>query len=57
MGALLIVNNFFASAKFFVEFCLKLGAIQKLRNGQSGERVDDFVAYRYVYFEEDWGIL
>ena len=28
-----------------------LGAIQKLRNGQKGEGVDDFVTYRYVYFE------
>ena len=33
-----------------------LGAIQKLRNGQKGEGVDDFVTYRYVYFEEE-GIL
>ena len=29
-----------------------LGAVQKLRNGQRVEGVDDFVTYRYVYF---WG--
>ena len=29
----------------------RFGAIQKLRNGQRGEGVDDFVIYRYVYFE------
>ena len=28
-----------------------LGAVQKLRNGQRGEGVDDFVTYCYVYFE------
>ena len=28
-----------------------LGTIQKLRNAQRGEGVDDFVTYRYVYFE------
>ena len=33
------------------------GAIQKLRNSQRGEGVDDFVTYRYVYFEEEGGIL
>ena len=26
-----------------------LGAVQKLRSGQRGEGVDDFVAYRYIY--------
>ena len=26
-----------------------LGTVQKLRNGQRGEGVDDFVTYRYVY--------
>ena len=30
---------------------LVLGAIQKLRNGQRGEGVHDFVTNRYVYFE------
>ena len=33
------------------------GAIQKLLNGQRGEGVDDFVTYRYVYFEGEGGIL
>ena len=33
-----------------------LGAIQKLRNGQRGEGVDDFVTYCYVYFEGGGGI-
>ena len=28
-----------------------IGAVQKLRNGQRGEGVDDFVTYRYVYVE------
>ena len=27
------------------------GAVQKSRNGQRGEGVDDFVTYCYVYFE------
>ena len=40
-----------------MEFYGILGAIQKLRNGQKGEEVDDFVTYRYVYFEEERGIL
>ena len=34
-----------------------LGAVQKLRNGQRGERVNDFVTYRYAYFEGEGGIL
>ena len=29
-----------------------IGFIPKLRNGQRGERVIDFVEDRYVYFEE-----
>ena len=33
------------------------GAIQKLRNGQRGEGVDDFVTYRYVNFEGEGGYL
>ena len=32
-----------------------MGAIQKLRNVQRGEVVDDFVRYLYVYFEEGGG--
>ena len=35
----------------------KLGAIQKLRNGQKEEGVNDFVTYRYVYFEGKGDIL
>ena len=35
----------------------KLGAVQKLRNVQRGEGVDDFVTYRHVYFEGEGGIL
>ena len=27
------------------------GAIQKLHNGQVGERDDDFITYSYIYFE------
>ena len=34
-----------------------LGAIQKLRNGQRGEEVDDFVRYRYVYFEGERRVI
>ena len=34
-----------------------IGTIQKLRNDQRGEGVDDFVTYRYVYFEGEGGIL
>ena len=30
---------------------LTLEAIQKLRKGQRGEGADDFLKYRYVYFE------
>ena len=33
------------------------GAIQKLRNIQRGEVVNNFVTYRYVYFEGEGGIL
>ena len=33
------------------------GAIQKLCNGKRRERVDDFVTYRYLYFEGGGGIL
>ena len=29
----------------------KLGAVQKLRNSQRGEGVNDFVTYRSIYFE------
>ena len=32
-------------------------AVQKLRNAQRGEGVDDFVTYRYVNFEGGGGIL
>ena len=35
----------------------KKEAIQKLRNDQRGEGVDDFVTYRYIYFEGEEGIL
>ena len=34
-----------------------IGAVQKLRNAQRGEGVDDFVTYRYVNFEGEGGIL
>ena len=33
------------------------GAVKKLRNGQRGEGVDDFVTYRYVYLRGRGGIL
>ena len=33
------------------------GAVRKLRNGQRGEVVDDFVTYRHVYFEGEGGIF
>ena len=35
----------------------KKGAIQKLRNTQRGEGVDDFFTYRFVNFEGRGGIL
>ena len=35
----------------------KLGPIQKLRNKWRGEGVNDFITYRYVYFEREGGIL
>ena len=34
-----------------------LGAVQKLRNVQRGEGVDDFVTYCYVYFEGEGGVF
>ena len=33
-----------------VGFLNLIRAIQKSRNGQIGEAVDDYVTYRYVYF-------
>ena len=34
---------------------MSTGAVQKLRNDQRGEGVDDFVTYSHAYFEGDWG--
>ena len=34
-----------------------IGAIQKLRNVQRGEGVDDFVTYSYVYFEGEGRVI
>ena len=32
-------------------------AVKKLRNGHRGEGFDDFVTFRYVYFEGGGGIV
>ena len=46
----LIVKLPFDQAKIYLLSLLIIGAVQKLRNGQRGEGVDDFVTYRYAYF-------
>ena len=44
------ISNLIRLITMFVCYVdLTIGAVQKLRNGQRGEGVDDFVTYCYIY--------
>ena len=54
---LLNYNDFNIPFPSHISRGIRIGTVQKLRNDQRGEGVNDFVTYRYVHFEGEGDIL